>query len=599
MVSLPDRNSALICVSMERDSRKDTAEAPAADSTEAGADPAPRRRPLDDVYAPPSSAADSEAPPSSAAPSGRRAGDSEAPPRVEARKNVASKALRGLFWVASTGLGSRIVSLVSTLLLTRYVAPSDYGEVQNTYVIVWMVDLLTQFGIPPYIAGRDDLTKKHIAHAIFIFHLLGFVGLALCLLIARPLGPHIGAPSMHLYMPGFVAATLFQRVATIPDRLLVRELRFRASSVVRAMGEVVYALSSLGLAMAGTRLDFKLGGQAFVFGGGFAIVWGGIARGVFRVAAMATLVRVREWFAWLRPEKEITRDVAGFGVPITMAVLGGIGSRRWDNLAIGNLYGSGTTGVYNIAYNLADVPSSVVGEALGDVLAPSFAKTEPRDRPKEVRRWIGFSALLCFPLGLGLSAVAPSLKWLLGVQYLSAIPMVVLLGSLSLTRPAINTLYAYLQLLGRTRTMMLLEWQKAIGVVVTIFAAGRLAREASSDFDAQYGPWIACGMVGLVHAVNTLSYQIAAARVGQFPVRRIITPMFPPLLACVPMVAAVLVVRLAIGQVDTKPMLILRLVLEILAGAFIYVGAAWLVARSIVQDFLDLIKTMLKKRSGG
>ena len=93
---------------------------------------------------------------------------------------------------------------------------------------------------------------------------------------------------------------------------------------------------------------------------------------------------------------------------------------------------------------------------------------------------------------------------------------------------------------------------------------------------------------------------MVAARAGGFRVRRIITPLFRPLLACVPMVAAVLVVRLAIGHVDTKVMLILRLVLEILAGGVIFVGAAWLVARDIVVDFVDLIKTsILKRRSGG
>jgi lipopolysaccharide exporter len=517
----------------------------------------------------------------------------------ESRAGFAAKALRGLMWVASTGLGSRIVTLLSTLMLTRYVEPKDYGEVQNTYVVVWMVDLLTQLGIPSYIAGRADISKKHIAHATFFFHVFGFAGMLLCLLLAKPLGPHFGAPNMHLYMPGFVLGTLLQRVTTIPDRLLVRDLRFRAASAGRAGGEVVYAVSSLALAMAGTRLDFRLAGYPFVFGGGFAIVWGGIARGLFRIALMLKLVSVREWFAVLRPERQITREVAAFGVPITMAVLGGIGSRRWDNLAIGNLYGPSTAGIYNFAYNLADVPSQVVGESLGDVLAPSFARTEPAERSKELRRWVGFSALLCFPLGVGLSAVAASLRWMLREEWVSAIPMVLLLGSLSLTRPVINTVYAYLQVLGRTRTLMLLEWARAVGIVAAISVLGRALRAVSESHSEQWGPLLACVAVGVAHLASVLAYQVIAARAGGFPARQVITPLFRPLLACVPMVAAVLLVRLAIGPVESKALLILRLVVEILAGAVIYVGAAWLVARAMVKDFIDLIKTsILKRRSG-
>lgn len=570
---------------MEREVKADAAAAPATSDTAGSANEGPSRSPFTSRPPPRGPGAESEPPPAA---------------RREAGRNIASKALGGLFWMASTGLGSRVVSLVSTLMLTRYVTPGDYGEVQNTYVVVWMVDMLTQLGIPPYIAGRDDLTKKHIDHAIFFFHVFGLIGAAFCLIIARPLGPHLGAPNMHLYMPGFVVSTLLQRVGTIPDRLLVRELRFRAASVVRAMGEVVYAAASLGLAMAGKRLDFTLLGQAFVFGGGFAIVWGGIARGLFRAVAMTRLVHVREWFAWLRPERQITREVAAFGVPITVAMLGGIGSRRVDNLAIGNLYGPSQAGIYNFGYNLADVPSAVVSEGLGDVLAPSLAKTHPEDRPREVRRWVGFSALLCFPLGVGLSAVAPSLRWMLKDEWLDAIPMIVALGGLSLTRPVINTVYGYLQLLGRTRTLMVLEWSKLLGIVLAISVTGRVLRVVAPDFNDRHGPLLACVMVGVVHAVNMLAYQVVAARAGRFRAIRIITPLFRPLLACVPMVAAVLVVRLAIGHVDTKAMLILRLVLEILAGGVIFVGAAWLVARDIVVDFVDLIKTsILKRRSGG
>ena len=64
------------------------------------------------------------------------------------RSTVAAKAFRGLFWMATTGIGSRVVSLISTLLLTRYVLPEDYGDVQNSFIVCWMVDLITQLGLP-------------------------------------------------------------------------------------------------------------------------------------------------------------------------------------------------------------------------------------------------------------------------------------------------------------------------------------------------------------------------------------------------------------------------------------------------------------------
>lgn len=515
------------------------------------------------------------------------------------RTTIAVKAFRGLFWMATTGFGSRIVSLLSTLLITHYLLPEDYGEVQNTYIVVWMIDLIAAVGIPQYIADRAGVTQRKIYGATLYFHFFGLITLLPCLLLARPLGPHLGAPHMYLYMPGFVFITLISRVATLPDRILVRELRFRAASVIRGAAEIAYGVVSLGLAVAGTRLDFKIAGVAFVFGGGYAIVWGGLARVLVRLIGGLGATKVRDWFALVRPDKRDTREMFAFGVPVTIASLGSLGARRFDNFMMGSLYGPAAVGIYNFAYNLADVPPSIVGEALGDVLAPSLTKLAPADRPRELIRWIGFSALACFPLGIGLSAVARSLSWMFNDHWSSAMPMIVLLGSLSLTRPVLGTVFSYLQVEGKTRALMFLEWSKALGVPAAIYAGGHLVRAYFPAFDEQYGPLLGCALVGVIFVLNMLSYQFIAAKVSNLPVRLFLTPLIRPLLSCVPMVAAVLTVRFIIGShITSRPMLVLRLVCEILAGAFVFAISAWLIARKLLREIVDLLRAMLKKRRG-
>jgi PST family polysaccharide transporter len=588
---------------MERERAGKATSAPEADSADGGSG-APASSSHDHDNPPVSHVHPSEPPPASRAhpsdaPPASRAGPSQAPPGYQHRSTVAAKAFRGLFWMATTGIGSRVVSLIATLLLTRYVLPEDYGEVQNTFIVVWMVDLVTQLGLPQYIATRADIGPKHIHHATIYFHAAGVIGLAIAWALSGVMGPHFGAPHMSLYMPGFVFATLLQRIATVPDRILVRHLRFGTSSSIRAVSEVIYAVVSLALAAAGTRFDFSIAGHALVFGGGFCIVWGNIARGLFRVVATMAITHVKEWFAFIRLEKEISRQILAFGVPITIAGLGSIGARRWDNLVIGNLYGPATSGIYNFAYNLADVPPSVVGESLGDVLAPTFANVAPSDRAKELVRWVEVSGLVCFPLGVGLSAVAPSLSWMFNERWFSAVPMIILLGSLSLTRPVIGTVFAYLQALGRARTLMILEWAKAAGIVVVMFGIGRALRFLAPEQNEHYGPYIACAAVGVVMIGSTLSYQIIGARAGNIPARKVLLPLFRPLLACVPMVLAVLAVRFAFGNVSSKAWVVLRLVCEILAGGFVFVVAAFVIARQATRGLMDLLKSSIAKRRGG
>jgi lipopolysaccharide exporter len=532
--------------------------------------------------------------------------DSEAPPadkgapKYQHRATVAAKAFRGLFWMVTTGVGSRIVSLISTLLLTRYVLPEDYGEVQNTFIVCWMVDLVMQLGLPQYVATRADITPKQIHQATIYYHLLGTAALLLTWALAPVIGPRVGAPHMSAFMPGFVLAISLSRLATMPDRILVRQLRFRASSALRAGSEVTYALVSLGLAASSRRFDFTFAGHAVIFGGGFAIVWGNVARGLFRSVATIAVTKLRDWFAIVRLDRGTARELFSFGVPITIAGLGSIGARRWDNLVIANLYGSAASGIYNLAYNVADVPPSVVGESLGDVLAPTFANTAPADRSRELVRWVGVSALVCFPLGVGLSAVAPSISWMFGDSWYSAVPMIILLGSLSLTRPIIGTIFAYLQALGMGRTLMVLEWGKAIGIVVVMLALGHAMRAfASPASNYHFGPNLACAAVGGVMVASTLSYQFVGAKAAGIAPSKLIGPLFRPLLACVPMVLAVLAVRFLFGPVTGKPLQILRLTCEVLAGAAAFIAGAFVIARSVTKDLIELLKSSLAKRRGG
>jgi len=75
-----------------------------------------------------------------------------------------------------------------------------------------------------------------------------------------------------------------------------------------------------------------------------------------------------------------------FGVPMSLGALCEVASRRWDNLVVSRFFGAGPTGMYNLAYNLADVPAIQVGEQIGDVLLPSFARMDPARRPEAFLR---------------------------------------------------------------------------------------------------------------------------------------------------------------------------------------------------------------------
>jgi PST family polysaccharide transporter len=483
---------------------------------------------------------------------------------------LARDAARGALFSMSSGMGARAIGLVSTLLLARFLAPSEYGEVSVAAVLVMTATQLSTLGLGQYLIA-EQTADESVAFHVTVYHLLsGFVALALVVACGHALGLAVDAPHLTQFLPGLVAAALCDRVAYVPERLLVRDLRFGTLSGARTAAELAYSISSVLFAALGW--------------GAAAVVAGNVARSALRSALFVFSVKRRAWLEPSRLSMQKTRSLFAFGVPMALGASCQFASRRWDNLLVSHFFGPGPAGAYNLAYNLADVPAIQVGEQIGDVLLPSFARLEPRRRVPALLRSMALLGLVVFPLAVGLGAVAPTLVSVLFDQRWRSIgPMLVLLSALSVTRPVGWTIASYLQALQRPGLILWLELLKLAGLMGGIATFGRVS------------PLWTCGAVGFAFALHALASLVVVARVEGLPLRESIGSLLPALGACVPMVAAVLGVRaLLAAWGEPKPWLSLGL--QVAAGALAYVGGALFVARRPAEDLIARLFDALRSQ---
>jgi PST family polysaccharide transporter len=374
---------------------------------------------------------------------------------------------------------------------------------------------------------------------------------------------------MARYLPGLAFATLCDRVAFVPERILIRDLRFGTVSVMRTVGDLSHTGISVALAVAGW--------------GAAAIVMGNVARAVLRLAICIVAVERRDWLAPCRYSVAKMREILAFGVPIAVGSLCAFAARRWDNLLVSRFFGASTAGMYNLAYNLADVPAIQVGEQMGDVLLPSFARLPADRRPAALVRSLGLLGLVVFPLAVGLGAVAPTLvAAVFNERWQPVAPMLLLLSALSVTRPVAWTISSYLQARQFPRWLMWLELGKLALLVVALASFGRR------------DPLWACTAVGLAYGAHTLASLWVVRRTDGVPLRRSLAAVAPALLACVPMVVAVLAVRRVLVAVGVG-MPFASLAFEVLAGAAGYLVAVMIVARSPSRDLLARLREALRR----
>ncbi len=258
-------------------------------------------------------------------------------------------------------------------------------------------------------------------------------------------------------------------------------------------------------------------------------------------------------------------------------------SMKWDNLVIAKLFGTGIAGEYNLARNLADLPAAHVGEQIGDVLTPSFARMDDdASRKRALSRAGGLLALVVFPMAIGLGAVGPTVRdTFLNEKWVMVGSMLAVLSMLSVVRPIGWLAGSYLYARKYPRTIMLLEVLKASSILSFVLLLG------------QFGALWACAGVGVAFGIHALGTIVAVRHHDGVPMSDLLTPLARPLIACVPMLLAVLAARSAVAGTGMSAGW--RLVVEVVTGAVVYTVAALIVAGPHTRDAQSLVVGALRR----
>ncbi|MBX5445310.1 oligosaccharide flippase family protein [Sphaerobacter sp.] len=157
----------------------------------------------------------------------------------------------GVYLALREGFGL-IVSLGGVLLLTRLIGPAHYGLYTGSVAIVVFVGQIGRMGIDVCLIRSQESPDASTYHQAFTLLLLSGVGLALGGILLVPLlagwaiNPHFVDPLRVL----LGTLPLSQMIAPATARL-ERDLNYRAVAIMDLMGQIVYYLVALPLAVLG------------------------------------------------------------------------------------------------------------------------------------------------------------------------------------------------------------------------------------------------------------------------------------------------------------------------------------------------------------
>ena len=482
--------------------------------------------------------------------------------------SIAQQAARGVAWNIIFGVGSRLLQLLGTLVLTRFIAPEAYGAVLSASIAVITAGISTTFAFGQYlIAYRAD---ARVAFQAAVVHVsLGIATMGAIIAFRTPLADWLHTPEMALFIPGFAFAHMLDRLRYVPERLLLRDLRFRVVAGINGVSELLFTAVALALV--------KHVGAA-------AIMMATIARSACSACLVIWRAPREQWLVPAPLQRDTLGSLFGFGTPIMLSSICDHAATRLDNFVMSKLFGPGVMAFYNLAYSLAEMPVVTVAGNIADVLMPSYSKMPVSQREPAVIKSAALMTLVVAPLGVGLGAVAPTLvRAFFDAKWAAMGPMLTVLSLMTIFRPMSWPVTAYLQAALRPRLIMYASLTRALLVIVLVGFFGLLG-----------GPVWACAGASVGYAAHAAFTIVAAGISTGMPIAAYLAAVARPFLLCVPMFVATVGLGMLLKSTSWPALAVL--LSQIGCGAAVYVLAAFVFARPTTMTMLRLIAAAMARR---
>ncbi|GAB3267138.1 lipopolysaccharide biosynthesis protein [Chitinimonas naiadis] len=348
--------------------------------------------------------------------------------------DVQQKMARGIVWMVAARLMDRSIGVISTLILARLLVPGDFGLVAMATAIGGVLDLLGAFSfelalIQNQRAGRAEYDTVWTFNVLFgVFCGLALVGLA------WPAAAFYHEPRLAAVMCALALAYLAGGLANVGVVNFRKELNFRDEFKLIFLRRVVTFVATIG--------------GALWFQSYWALVAGIIVGRVVGVIASFQMSDYRPRLS-LAAARELFHFSKWLFLNNTFQFL----QTNGCNFIIAKLYGATGVGIFSVAYEISNLPSTELVAPINRATFPGFSKMENAEAiSASYLQLMGMIGLLILPVGLGIAAVAgPLVEALLGAKWIDAVPLIQLLaiyGAITATQTNNSVVW---MVMGRTR----------------------------------------------------------------------------------------------------------------------------------------------------
>jgi O-antigen/teichoic acid export membrane protein len=275
---------------------------------------------------------------------------------------------RGSLWTLALRVASRLVSLMSTLILARLLAPGDFGVLGIAMLSIYLIETFTQTGFEEALVQKkeqEDL-ESYLDTAWGVSLLRGLTIFTALIIMGPAVSWFFDSPESGVILRVLAIVPLMEGFTNIGMVFFKRQLNFSKFFVQQVTGIVINGLITIAL--------------AFYWRSVWAMVVGIMANTFSNVT-------LSYWLHPYRPRWRIhwgkARELFDFGKWLLGSEIVKFFVNRGDNAFVGKLLGAQALGFYGMAFKIAMMPVREVNTVISSVMFPAYAKIQ--DEPRRLR----------------------------------------------------------------------------------------------------------------------------------------------------------------------------------------------------------------------
>jgi PST family polysaccharide transporter len=327
-----------------------------------------------------------------------------------------------------------LVRLVSLVALAHLLDPSDFGLVAMVTVVTGAFEVFATGGLSAATVQRPEISNAQISTLFWFNIAIGALLALLCLAAAPAVSSFYNDPRTALILTALAPAFIVNATGVQHLALLQRELRYATLAAIEVGSEIVSAAIAISMAVAG-------------FG-----YWSIVAS----VIACPFAITIGAWTAsgWIPGRPRGIGHVASmlrFGGTLTLNNLIVFAAYNFEKVLLGRYFGSDALGLYSRAYELVNLPTRIINNAIGGVAFSSLARLQ--NDPARLKSYFlkGYSLVVAitFPATIACAVFADDIVLvMLGPQWTGASTIFRLLAPTILVFGMINPTAWLLQSIG-------------------------------------------------------------------------------------------------------------------------------------------------------